>query len=94
MPGSVMAGTRSVPVRDVLVDLVGQRDHTPALAQVRDHLELGPREDLAVGLFGVLMMMARVRLVKALEFRLRRTTSPARAAHVPRHRAGQDRVGP
>ena len=38
---------RVAVVNDVLVDLVGDREHVPLLAELRDELQLCPGEDLA-----------------------------------------------
>ena len=66
-------------VEDVLVDLVGDRDRAPLLAQPRDLSSSSRVNTLPVGLFGVLMMIARVRLRERRGQLVRSRTSSRRS---------------
>ncbi len=82
-------------VRDVLVDLVGEHDRVPALAQFGDHLELVAREHLAgrvvrrVDHDAARALVERGRELPLVERPVRR-----RERYGPRHGAREDRVRP
>ena len=82
-------------VRDVLVDLVGEHDRVPALAQLGDHLELVAREHLAGRVVRrVDHDAARARVERGRELTLVERPVRRRERHGPRHGAREDRVGP
>jgi hypothetical protein len=83
-----------VVVRDVFVNLIGEHDHVPALAQLRDHGELFPREHLAGRVVRrVDHDAACPRVERRRELALVERPVRGRERHGARHGAREDRVG-